>query len=118
MLPLAAFGGWFGYLLMVYGLSQVDGQRYTLRALAIPGWYQSGLKGDDGTARVGTTLPGPCTNKQIVAGWITNSQGQCVKGRTNTTSGYCRDNKTQKNMGPAKNGKCPKGQTYSTQLQE
>jgi hypothetical protein len=106
MLPLAAFGGWFGYLLMVYGLSQVDGQRYTLRALAIPGWYKSGLPGDDGT------VPPPATKTLLPGGWKSTYKGNpivvgvCGDGSTpNLITGKCKDGSAPYNSAVSRGGR-------------
>jgi len=119
VLAIAGAVAWGGYLLFVYGLSQLAGQNYSIGDLAIPGKFTLGNPAPDGPASgasgVGTSTSGPCTAAQIAAGWVMASNGKCTKGSSTVPGSpnkyyYCRDNTTGANVG-AFTGKCPKGST-------
>jgi len=124
MLAIAGAVAWGGYLLFVYGLSQLAGQNYSIGDLAIPGKFTLGNPAPDGpsTPAPGTHTNTPCTAAQLAAGWV-NAQGGCTAGSATTgTPGKpgsgryaCFDNSTGANTGYLKPypgatlTKCPKG---------
>ncbi len=54
MLAIAGAVTWFGYLVMVYGISQLNGQNYSFLDLAVPGHFTLGNPAPDPPA------PDPC----------------------------------------------------------
>ena len=101
MLAIAGGVAWGGYLLFVYGLSQLAGQNYSIGDLAIPGKFTLGVPGPDQPTS------------------INNPPGTVPP---NTTAGaqaaYCRRNSDGYNLGPPSGTvgkfKCPKGSTLSS----
>jgi len=105
---LAIAGGviWGGYLLLVYGLSQLAGQNYSIGDLAIPGKFTVGtpapdVKGYQGAPELGTP-PGskspntPAGSQAAIC--LRNSDGKNMGKPTGTVGNY----------------KCPKGSTLSS----
>ena len=110
MLAVAGVTSWLGYLLFVYGLSQVKGQNYSFLDLAVPGRFTLGNPAPDSSrALTGSTPGGTGTGKGTLP--LNPKTGQ---GGNPATYAICRDPKTGKNMGkvPA-SGVCPKGQIVS-----
>jgi hypothetical protein len=123
MLAIAGGVSWLGYLVMVYGLSQLAGQNYSFLDLAIPGKFTLGTPAPDApSAGGGGTDPNggttPCTAAQKAAGYTTDINGNCVppanpapggaKGSAAGTNA-CFNNKTGKVIYVV--GPCPNGYT-------
>ena len=58
MLAIAGAVSWIGYLLGVYGLSQLAGQNYSIGQLAIPGRFTLGTPAPD--VSTSGSIPGGC----------------------------------------------------------
>jgi len=101
---LAIAGGvvWGGYLLFVYGLSQLAGQNYSIGDLAIPGKFTLGTPVPDKSALAPAVPPGSVPP---------NSPG-------GAQAAFCRRNSDGFNLGKptgkAPNLKCPKGSTLAS----
>lgn len=106
MLAIAGGVTWLGYLLFVYGFSQVRSQNYSILDLAVPGKFVPGVPPDSPGPTTKNNLPTPCTKAQLAAGMIDTPVGCTTKG-TSTTGG-CVSTSTGK---PVKSGKhgCPPG---------
>jgi hypothetical protein len=128
VLAIAGITTWFGYLVMVYGLSQLDHQNYSFLDLAVPGKFTLGTPAPDGPSTGGggegiggvSGNPTPCTKAQIAAGYTTGIDGNCngpanpaPSGSKGPGVGYntCINNKTGK--ATLVKGKCPAGTTAS-----
>ena len=115
MLAIAGGVAWGGYLLFVYGLSQLAGQNYSIADLAIPGKFTLGNPAPDQPTttpqqQLGTNAPGTSSVG------TTKTPGTVPKGGTNSsgpTGQYarvCKDTKTGK-LFTGVGGKCPPGST-------
>jgi hypothetical protein len=118
MLAIAGAVSWIGYLLGVYGLSQLAGQNYSIGQLAIPGRFTLGTpapdSGSGGSGGGGSVSP--CTKAQIAAGYTTDALGNCNPpanpppgGTKGSSVGWntCINSKTGKSKLVL--GKCPNG---------
>lgn len=114
MLAIAGGVAWGGYLLFVYGLSQLAGQNYSIGDLAIPGRFTLGNPAPDNPTQAPTQQQAGVNAPVGSSG--TNKPGTVPKGGTNSsgpTGQYarvCKDTKTGKIFTGA-NGKCPPGST-------
>jgi hypothetical protein len=106
MLAIAGGVVWGGYLLLVYGLSQLAGQNYSIGDLAIPGKFTLGNPAPD-KSLTGSVPGGTGTGPGTVP-----FNPKTGTGGNPTTYQVCRD-KSGANVGKPVNGKCPKGQTIS-----
>ena len=107
MLAIAGGVVWGGYLLLVYGLSQLAGQNYSIGDLAIPGKFTLGTPAPDspGTGGGGGGGPpawpiGPANPNPSGGGPGPTGVSTCVNSKGQTK--------------PTVNGVCPKGYTLST----
>lgn len=107
MLAIAGGVAWAGYLLFVYGLSQLAGQNYSIADLAIPGKFVLGTPPPDKGTPSGSVPGGSGTGAGTVP-----FNPKTGTGGNPTTYQVCRD-KTGKNIGNPVNGKCPKGASLS-----
>jgi hypothetical protein len=110
MLAIAGGVVWGGYLLLVYGLSQLAGQNYSISMLAIPGKFTLGtpapdVPGSGGGGSGPKQTTSPCTKAQTKAGWVASSQGGCVPPQQVTKS-PCTKAQLAKGWVKTENGKC------------
>jgi hypothetical protein len=111
MLAVAGVVTWLGYLVLTYGVSQVAGQNYGFKDLAIPGRFTLGSPAPDspGHSLTGSTPGGTGTGPGTQP--FNPKTGAGGNPSLNTC---CRDPKTGKNMGPVPaSGVCPNGQIVS-----
>jgi hypothetical protein len=92
MLAIAGGVSWLGYLVMVYGLSQLAGQNYSFLDLAIPGKFTLGTPAPDAPSTGGGSTT-PCSAAQLAAGYTNDSSGNCQQG-------VKKNPKTGTNVGP------------------
>jgi hypothetical protein len=128
MLAIAGAITWVGYLVMTYGLSQLDHQNYSFLDLAIPGRFTLGSPAPDsgssgsGSEGIGgiSGNPTPCTKAQKAAGYTTGIDGNCNppanpapggSGGSAAGNNVCFNNKTGKSK--LFKGKCPAGWSAS-----
>jgi hypothetical protein len=82
VLAIAGVTTWFGYLVFVYGLSQLDHQNYSFSDLAIPGRFTLGTPAADVAPKKSltvTTGSGAGGNVEGTPGKGYSSKADCTK---------------------------------------
>jgi hypothetical protein len=117
MLAIAGAVTWFGYLVMTYGISQLNGQNYSFKQLAVPGLFTLGNPAPDPPRSdpcAGKTNPvdgsyawevvsGKCVKIPKVPG---GPSGNCADGSTpNPKTGKCKDGSTSLGWSVARGGR-------------
>lgn len=109
MLAIAGGVAWGGYLLFVYGLSQLAGQNYSIADLAIPGKFTLGNPAPDAKGTGDLAQGGNSTGKQQ-----TGAANPVPSNGGTGPSGFSICYGPNGQSKPTLNGKCPQGWTLGS----